>query len=71
VSYWWVLFTGNLILLSSEEKYYDRAVTVDELNKAILLGILGTIISILSCKVTIDMIRAISNAHIKNSNKLN
>ena len=71
VSYWCVLFTGNLILLSSEEKYYDRAVTVDELNKAILLGILGTIISILSCKVTIDMIRAISNAQIKNLNKLN
>jgi hypothetical protein len=71
VNYWWVLFTGNLFLLSSETKSFYRAVTVDELNNAILWGIVGTIISILSCKVTIDMIRAISNAQIKNLNELN
>ena len=68
VNYWWGLFTGNLFLLSSETKYFYRAVTVDELNNAILWGIVGTIISLLSCKVTIDMITAISNAQIKNSN---
>lgn len=60
VDKWWGLWLASLAVSNSEMHYFNKAVTVEDYNKAMLIGIVASICSILSCKFAVALVDKIS-----------
>ncbi len=60
VDKWWGLWIASLACGNSEMHYFNKAVTVEDYNKAMMIGIIASICSILSCKFAVALVGKIS-----------
>jgi hypothetical protein len=60
VDKWWGLLIASWAVSNSEMYYFNKAVTVEDYNKAMLIGIVASICSILSCKFAVVLVDKIS-----------
>lgn len=60
VDKWWGLWIASLAASNSEMHYFNKAVSVEDYNQAMMVGILAAICSIFSCKFAIALVDKIS-----------
>ena len=60
VDKWWGLWLASLAVSNSEMHYFNKAVTVEDYNKAMMIGLVASICSILSCKLAVALVDKIS-----------